>query len=290
MATAGGRITASSGVNLIGQHAADRNQEATVYVGNIDIAATEELVWELFVQAGPVGESAARAGGRASEGQAAQSGASRTLAHCFWCRAVCAAARSSRGGDAGRPQCLRCCSPRSLARPPTRPPPPPPSSPPTLSPAVNVYMPKDRVTNQHQSYGFVEFRSEEDCEYAIKILNMCKLHGKPIRVNKAASDKNLNDVGANLFIGNLDPDVDEKVRAREGGGGRGGGARWAAAGRAGEGGNVRVVWLSPPPPRHPAPRTPSHPSHSPRLIGSAAIRHLFRVWRGGECAKGDARP
>ena len=79
---------------------------------------------------------------------------------------------------------------------------------------VNVYVPKDRVTNAHQGYGFVEFRSEEDADYvifftsniiktttsislsqfwffdyqfflqAIKVLNMLKLFGKPIRVNK----------------------------------------------------------------------------------------------------------
>ena len=36
MAAAGGRITAGVGANLIGQHAQDRNQEATVYVGNLD--------------------------------------------------------------------------------------------------------------------------------------------------------------------------------------------------------------------------------------------------------------
>lgn len=77
--------------------------------------------------------------------------------------------------------------------------------------AVNVYLPKDRVTNAHQGYGFVEFRSEEDADYSIKILNMVKIYGKPIRVNKASQDKNSQDVGANLFIGNLDPDVDEKV-------------------------------------------------------------------------------
>ncbi|KFM24027.1 Splicing factor 3B subunit 4 [Auxenochlorella protothecoides] len=111
-------------------HSTDRNQEATVYVGNVDPQVTEELLWELFVQAGPV---------------------------------------------------------------------------------VNVYMPKDRVTNLHQSYGFVEFRSEEDADYSIKILNMTKLYGKPIRVNKASQDKFAYDVGANLFIGNLDPDVDEKL-------------------------------------------------------------------------------
>ena len=53
---AGGRITAGAGANLIGIHAADRNPDATCYVGNIDMQATEDLVWELFVQAGPVGK------------------------------------------------------------------------------------------------------------------------------------------------------------------------------------------------------------------------------------------
>lgn len=45
-------------------------------------------------------------------------------------------------------------------------------------------MPKDRITMSHQSYGFVEFMSEEDADYAIKIMNMIKLYGKPVRVNK----------------------------------------------------------------------------------------------------------
>ncbi|KAF8405191.1 hypothetical protein HHK36_010091 [Tetracentron sinense] len=124
------RIAPGVGANLLGQHAAERNQDATAYVGNLDPQTTEELLWELFVQAGPV---------------------------------------------------------------------------------VNVYVPKDRVTNLHQGYGFVEFRSEEDADYAIKVLNMIKLYGKPIRVNKASQDKKSLDVGANLFVGNLDPDVDEKL-------------------------------------------------------------------------------
>ncbi|PSC72717.1 Splicing factor 3B subunit 4 [Micractinium conductrix] len=130
MSVAGGRITASAGANLIGAHAADRNQEATCYVGNIDPQANEELIWELCVQAGPV---------------------------------------------------------------------------------VNVYMPKDRVTNEHQGYGFVEYRSEEDADYAIKVLNMVKVYGKPLRVNKSAQDQKTNEVGANLFIGGLDSEVDEKL-------------------------------------------------------------------------------
>ncbi|KAG5535822.1 hypothetical protein RHGRI_023551 [Rhododendron griersonianum] len=51
------RIAPGVGANLIGQHSAERNQDATSYVGNLDPQVTEELLWELFVQAGPVGRS-----------------------------------------------------------------------------------------------------------------------------------------------------------------------------------------------------------------------------------------
>ncbi|XP_029187288.2 splicing factor 3B subunit 4-like [Acropora millepora] len=109
---------------------AERNQDATIYVGGLDEKVTETLLWELFLQGGPV---------------------------------------------------------------------------------VNVHMPKDRITQLHQGYGFIEFLGEEDADYAIKVMNMIKVYGKPIRVNKAsAHNKNL-DVGANIFIGNLDPEIDEKL-------------------------------------------------------------------------------
>jgi len=32
----------------------ERNQEATIYVGNLDQRVSEEMLWELFVQCGPV--------------------------------------------------------------------------------------------------------------------------------------------------------------------------------------------------------------------------------------------
>merc|ERR1719182_133114 len=108
----------------------ERNQEATIYVGNIDLKIDEEVLWELMVQAGPV---------------------------------------------------------------------------------QNVHLPRDKITNTHQGYGFVEFKNEEDADYAIKILNMIKLFGKPIRCNKSSQDKKTNEVGANLFIGNLEVEVDEKM-------------------------------------------------------------------------------
>jgi len=79
-------------------------------------------------------------------------------------------------------------------------------------PLANVYVPKDRVTNEHQSYAFVEYRGEEDADYAVRVLNMIKLFGKPMRVNKSSgADKKNEDVGANIFVGNLDPELDEKL-------------------------------------------------------------------------------
>ncbi|OTB05881.1 hypothetical protein M426DRAFT_72697 [Hypoxylon sp. CI-4A] len=109
----------------------EQDKEATVYVGNIDERATDALIWELMVQAGPV---------------------------------------------------------------------------------VNVHLPKDRVTQSHQGFGFVEFNGEVDADYAAKIMNGIRLYGKALRVNKASADKQKPlEIGAELFIGNLDPMVDEKV-------------------------------------------------------------------------------
>lgn len=54
-------------------------------------------------------------------------------------------------------------------------------------PVVNVHVPKDKLTQQHMGYGFVEFNLEEDADYAMKIMNMIKLFGKPIKVNKVCT-------------------------------------------------------------------------------------------------------
>ena len=109
-----------------------RNQDATCFCGNLDDAVTEELLWELMLQAGPV---------------------------------------------------------------------------------TSVHMPKDKVLGTHQGFGFVEFHAEADAEYAIKIMNMVRLFQKPIRVNKSqqAEQAKEMEIGANLFIGNLAPEVDEKL-------------------------------------------------------------------------------
>ena len=38
-----------------------------------------------------------------------------------------------------------------------------------VAPVVLVHLPKDRVTNSHQGFGFVEFLSNEDATYAAKV-------------------------------------------------------------------------------------------------------------------------
>jgi splicing factor 3B subunit 4 len=54
-----------------------------------------------------------------------------------------------------------------------------------------------------------------NADYAMTVLNMIKLYGRPLRVSKSALNSKTEqsrDVGAKLFIGNLDPvDVDEAL-------------------------------------------------------------------------------
>jgi splicing factor 3B subunit 4 len=108
----------------------ERNQDATIYIGNIDEKTQDSLIWELMLQVGPV---------------------------------------------------------------------------------VSVHLPKDRVSQTHQGYGFCEFQTEEDADYAVKIMNQIKLFGRPIRVNKASADKRVViNVGAEIHISNLDPSIDER--------------------------------------------------------------------------------
>ena len=78
----------------------------------------------------------------------------------------------------------------------------------------SVYMPKDKLTGAHNGYGFVEFLDMVDADYAIAVLNMVRLLGRPLRVSKSAlqDQQSTKEIGAKLFVGNLDPiDVDEQL-------------------------------------------------------------------------------
>ena len=123
-------MLATGGVTT-GVQQAERNQEATLWVGGLDPSVSEELLYELFLQCGPV---------------------------------------------------------------------------------TSVHIPKDKVTAQQANYAFVEFASAADADYASRVLSNVRLCGKPLRINRAAADKQ-GDEGyhAKLFIGNLDAEVDEKL-------------------------------------------------------------------------------
>jgi len=150
----------------------ERNQEATLFVGELDAAVNESLLWELFLQVGPVGER-----GKARRGKAGKADKAGSIIACV---ALCCSLASHTTHDS------------RLA-------------------AVNVHIPRDKVSNEHQSFGFVEMHSVLDADYAMKVLNGVRLFGRPIRVNKSNRDTRTADIGANLFVGNLDPDVDEHL-------------------------------------------------------------------------------
>eukprot|EP00002_Diphylleia_rotans_P004161 TRINITY_DN129_c1_g5_i1.p1 TRINITY_DN129_c1_g5~~TRINITY_DN129_c1_g5_i1.p1 ORF type:complete len:355 (-),score=70.25 TRINITY_DN129_c1_g5_i1:122-1186(-) len=77
-------------------------------------------------------------------------------------------------------------------------------------PVVSVHIPRDKLSQQHSGYGFVEFKTEDDADYAINIMRMVKLYNRPLKVNKSSKDKR-DEARAVLFIGSLAPDVDEKT-------------------------------------------------------------------------------
>ena len=53
----------------------------------------------------------------------------------------------------------------------------------------------------YQGYGFVKFLGEDDADYSVKIMNMLKLFGKPVMVNKASAHQKNLDVGVNIVSG-----------------------------------------------------------------------------------------
>ncbi|KAI9314848.1 hypothetical protein BX666DRAFT_1964031 [Dichotomocladium elegans] len=87
-------------------------------------------------------------------------------------------------------------------------------------PVVNVRFPKVHTTERHLGYCFCEFLTMEDANYAVAVMNRLRLYNKVIHVRKIEPRKTsidkgrsceLADVGATLYVGNLDCNVDEKM-------------------------------------------------------------------------------
>lgn len=98
-----------------------------------------------------------------------------------------------------------------------------------VGPVKSVNIPKDKLLKVNQGFGFVEFKNFQDAEYALRVLKGVRLFGRPLKLKKAEHQKtahslntglnmigyenaNLNtiDVGAKLFINNLNPLIDEQ--------------------------------------------------------------------------------
>ncbi|GIQ83179.1 hypothetical protein KIPB_004455 [Kipferlia bialata] len=80
-----------------------------------------------------------------------------------------------------------------------------------FAPVVKVNLPKDKLTNQHLGYGFVEMVTPEDAAYCIEVLQGIEVFGKAIKVRNTASDPSQFDIGAKLFVGSLDSEVTDQV-------------------------------------------------------------------------------
>lgn len=96
-----------------------------------------------------------------------------------------------------------------------------------FAPIRSLNLPKDRVLKTHQGYGFIEFRTIKDAEYVLNILRGIRLYGKMLKLKKAepnfkgssqqlvgvTTTSNAMDIGAKIFINNLNPLIDEQSLA-----------------------------------------------------------------------------
>eukprot|EP00866_Antonospora_locustae_P000652 jgi/Antlo1/652/345 len=74
------------------------------------------------------------------------------------------------------------------------------------SPILHLHYPYDTVSKQHRSYCIAEYPTEDDADYAYKVLDMVKLYKKPLRFFKVHDDDEIK-----LYVHNLGADVDEKM-------------------------------------------------------------------------------
>lgn len=55
------------------------------------------------------------------------------------------------------------------------------------APVVKVFIPKDKLTQQHSGRAYVEFQSSSDAEYALKVMKFVRLFNKEIKIKKVSN-------------------------------------------------------------------------------------------------------
>lgn len=75
---------------------------------------------------------------------------------------------------------------------------------------LHVNMPRDRMTEQHNGYAFVEFVEELGAEYAFLLLNFLPVHDQPMKItHMVPEDSGKYHPGAKLFLSRLPPTITE---------------------------------------------------------------------------------
>lgn len=74
------------------------------------------------------------------------------------------------------------------------------------SPILHLHYPYDTISKQHRSYCIAEYPTEEDADYAYRVLNMVRLYKRPLRFFKMHDGDEIK-----LYVHNLDASVDEKM-------------------------------------------------------------------------------
>ncbi|KAL0265842.1 UNVERIFIED_CONTAM: hypothetical protein PYX00_011560 [Menopon gallinae] len=74
------------------------------------------------------------------------------------------------------------------------------------SPILHLHYPYDTISRQHRSYCIAEYPTEEDADYAYRVLNMVRLYKRPLRFFRMHDGDEIK-----LYVHNLDASVDEKM-------------------------------------------------------------------------------
>ena len=71
-------------------------------------------------------------------------------------------------------------------------------------PIRRVEFQRDYITKEHPGFGYVEYYSQQDAEYALLIFpGNVSLYNRQLKFSRNIEMKRIADIGANIFVGNI---------------------------------------------------------------------------------------